>query len=36
MGIHDQQNEVGGLAAELEADAAAFERVHRGERPRGR
>src|SRR5262249_42695834 len=32
--VHDQNDEVGGFAADLKADAAAFERVHGGRPPR--
>ncbi len=33
LGIHDQEDEIGGLAAELEADAQAFEAHHGGRAP---
>src|SRR3984893_19301007 len=32
--VHDQENEVGGLAADLESNAAALERHHRRRAPR--
>src|SRR5262249_38677564 len=33
LGIHDQQHEIGGLAAELEADADAFQGIEGGRSP---
>ena len=32
--VHDHQHDVGGFRAELKAEAAAFDRVHRRRAPR--
>src|SRR5260370_1375449 len=34
--VHNQKNKVRGFTADLQADAAAFQRVHRGSAPRTR